>query len=137
LQYKLTYQYEKSSVIIFRTDHFDNLERKTTYYLNSSSLADSSIDSSYYKSKLHDVVLFKYSYDNENYIKSTDIYYTFPSYSHVVYLEYKIEKGNITSIDISGENKIYYTYTNIKNKIDIASFIGDFNGKKNSNLILL
>jgi hypothetical protein len=102
----------------------------TTYYINNSGLADSCYTNYYNRSEN-----LYFHYDSDNYlkmvvkknpvtgqIKDTTFYY----YSD----------GNLIKKMIYGKFPTTYSYyNNLKNLIDIESFIGNFLGKQNQNLI--
>jgi hypothetical protein len=120
---------------------FSNNNRKIVYYLNEgSSLADSCVDSIFSSTFLSDVTICRFKYDNNGYIKSTERIYRhfFPdnkSIVETVNLINDIVDGNVSSVSYSGYYSDRYEYYEYENKLDIINFLGDFNGKRNTNLI--
>jgi hypothetical protein len=79
-----------------------------------------------------------YTYDNNGYKTGADILATYVSSdtvaSSLFTLAYTITEGNVNSMRVNGYSYASFTYTTQVNKIDLVSFIGDYNGKINKNL---
>jgi hypothetical protein len=140
LKYHKYYLYSAGSVQVTQTDNNNNIMSKSRYFLNSMGLADSCIDSTYHNLKLSNIDLSKLSYDDNGY-KTTSTYIlknisadTISSIS-TISLHYNTINGNLSEVTINGGVVAYYDYSSQENKIDLFSFLGNFNGKINANLM--
>lgn len=130
------YEYYKDSVV--RTENAGYETWKKVYYLNKSGLADSSIFTSCCYDHAQTYRPVYYHYDPDGYL--------------IMAIEFENEKpdttfytydiGNLNDIVYSGgvfgvyfPTEIEYTYSNLKNVIDIEFFNGSFLGNLNQNLI--
>jgi len=140
LNYRKLYEYDSGLVAINITDINDKYLSKSKFYLNNVGIADSSIDSVFDNSRLINIDINRYTYDNNGYKTATEIISkniandTITSKS-TIELYYEIVDGNVKSMYVNGYNSDYYEYNDIDNKFDIISFYSDFAGKKNVKLM--
>jgi hypothetical protein len=140
LNYSMRFIYNTNSVILTKTDEKNNITRKGKYFLNTIGLADSLIDSAYINSRLYNITISKFRYNINGYKIFTDVLSREVSTNPVSYtskysLAYEIVDGNVKKVNINDYCYDYYEYTALNSKIDIVSFIGNFNGKKNTKLL--
>ena len=139
LSYSKSFNYKNKLVEVFVTDKDGEYISKSYYFLNSNGLADTWIDSSYYGSEL-DRIYTDLSYYNAGYKEYTErtiseINSDTITYNSHAYFGYETEDGNMTSMRVNGTCSIDYEYTDLESKIDIFSFLGDFDGERNKNLM--
>lgn len=144
LNYNIKFSYSSTNVIMTETDSVNKVSRKKVYFLNSNGLADTCIDSIFVESSQTFVNFIIFKYDNKGYmIQAKTIATSF--YNDSSSLTYEILNGNIDDIllnTFNSQHSIYmpemyvteYDYYSLINKINIFSFMGEFNGKKNINL---
>jgi hypothetical protein len=139
LRYSQFTYYTSGLVEILQTDNNENLKTKSSYFLDSTGLAYTCIDSSYYNFKLSSINVTNFKYNENGYkidskITTTDLYNSSKPSISKIELIYEIVDGNMISMNIGGHCSDYYEYTNLDNKLDIISFLGDFCGKSDSKL---
>jgi hypothetical protein len=138
LSYKMKFNYATDLIKITKTDNKDYLLSMSNYYINSIGLADSCVDSSYYNSKLSSIITSSFKYNSDrNRVSSlivSRLILNDPAIS-TIELSYGIINGNLKSTTYGGVCSDFYEYTELKNKLDIISFLGDFSGKKSINLM--
>ncbi len=139
LKYYKWFLYSESSVLMTQTDANNIITLKSKYFLNSMGLADSCIDSTYVNSTLSQITLTERDYDYSGYKTATSYIFknisadTISSISTIT-VNYNTVNGNLSEITVNGGVVAYYDYSSEENKIDLFSFLGNFNGKINSNL---
>lgn len=131
LSYKKTFSYKVDEVEELEINNKGILRRKTIFYLDSLGLASHCIDTIFNNSS-STTMIFNYQYDSAGYLKETEFENYSPGYS--LLMTYKIEGGNVVELTFGGSCSEYYNYSYQINKLDLISFLGDFAGKRNSNL---
>lgn len=132
------FRYNTQEIAIDVTDKKGELISKSTYFLNGKNLADSCINIIYRDSKLLYIYLYINKYHPNGYLQSTDRLEKDTVDGRTLSelrLDYHIKDGNYTAIDVQGVCLHNYTFYEIESRIDIFTFLGDFNGKWNKNLL--
>lgn len=138
LSYKMKFNYTPDLIRITKTDKKDYLLSVSNYYINSIGLADSCVDSSYYNSKLSNICTSSYKYNSDRYRISSVIVINQVLYNPsiiTIELSFGIINGNLKSTSHGGFCSEFYDYTQLENKLNIISFLGDFIGQKSINLM--
>jgi len=138
LSYRMKFNYTTDLIKITKTNNKDYLLSMSNYYINSIGLADSCVDSSYYNSKLSSIITSSFKYNSDrNRISSVIVSRQILNGTTIstIELSFGITNGNLTSTTYGGFCTDFYEYTELENKLDFISFLGDFSGKKSNNLM--
>lgn len=138
LSYRMKFNYKNDLIKITKTDNKDCLISLSNYFINGIGLVDSCVDSSYYNSKLSSIITSRFKYNSaRNRISSVIVSRQIlndPTIS-TIELSFGIINGNLKSTTYGRVCSDFYEYTELENKLDIISFLGDFSGKKSINLM--
>jgi hypothetical protein len=135
----ISFTYYDNLVEVFTSNTEGEYSMKSYYFLNSMGLAHTMIDSTYYGSELRYIYtdLNQYSDGYKNYTERaiSEIHSDTITYTSYAYFGYVTEDGNTISMRVNGMCSIDYEYIDSESKIDIFSFLGDFDGRRNKNLL--
>lgn len=140
LYYFTTFNYKTNLVDIVQSYNTIKLMRTSKYFINNTTgLSDSCIDSTYSENELSNVRTSIFNYDTNGYRKSVKIISKSISNGLVSYTSeqeyrYEVKFGNTTSVG-DWSCSYFYGYNDLNNKLDIFTFLGDYIGKKNTNLM--
>lgn len=137
LKYYTITNYKNGLVELKQYDSIGNLDKKSSYFLDSSGLAFMSVDTLYTNNVYYGKYVRNYKYDKGYKVYSKVIYSLFNNNKDTIISEmeydFNVINGNVVSI-YNGHCTETYQYSDIDNKLDLNSFLGEFNGKINSKL---
>lgn len=138
LSFTQDFTYDAQVVSIKQNNEYGELRFESMYYLNGENLAERSITSYYSDAKLSEKHTYTYTYDASGYLVLSSLMSEVvgsDSDNYEIVFENEIENGNKKEMNINGDCSNYYSYNEIELKIDVVTFLGDFNGKRNLNLL--